>query len=88
MSHLQPGNLRVVEGVILHQFYHVVIQQTERKPDSYVLNLFHTSKSRYQTTTHTNTWNNNNNNNNNYSNYNKGKGKVFPLQARCGPEVG
>jgi hypothetical protein len=31
MSHLQPGNLRVAEGVILHQLYHVVIQQAGNK---------------------------------------------------------
>jgi hypothetical protein len=30
-THLQPGNLRFTEGVILHQFYHVVIQQAEKK---------------------------------------------------------
>ena len=29
--HLQPGNLRVAEGVILHQLYHVVIQKTEKE---------------------------------------------------------
>jgi hypothetical protein len=38
MAHLQPGNLRVAEGVILHQLYHVVIQQTEKKQtDPYIL---------------------------------------------------